>query len=113
MDLHNMLSAVKWVLLILLAGFIAQFGKRLADRLIEKRKKDKKTLSPPLSPDSHVRKGGENGAAATEGGFGESSPVQREGDLTDERADDVSKKTARVQLKKEKKAAKASEKLER
>lgn len=41
---------IKWVVTILVTGFIAQFGKRLADFLIKKfrARKEKQTALPPV-----------------------------------------------------------------
>jgi len=42
-------DVLKWVLLVLAAGFIGQFGKMLAQRLIERRRR-KKLQSDPVAP---------------------------------------------------------------
>lgn len=108
MDLASVETAVKWVLLVLLAGFIAQFGKRFADRLIEKRRKGKAGPSPPLAPESPPRHRDEERAAAGTNGFAGSPPHQEEQEAGGELAAKAAKKAAKTQLKKEKKEAKAS-----
>ncbi len=110
MDLASIETAVKWVLLVLLAGFIAQFGKRFADRLIEKRRKSKAGPSPPLAPEASLLHRDEEPAAAGKTGFAESPSLPREQEAAGERAEKTAKKAAKTQLKKEKKETKASEK---
>jgi len=41
-------NVLKWVLLVLAAGFIGQFGKSLALRLIEKRRRSRQPIDPSL-----------------------------------------------------------------
>jgi len=43
-------DVLKWILLVLAAGFIGQFGKTLALRIIERRKRAKREAEPPQEP---------------------------------------------------------------
>jgi len=43
-------NVLKWVLLVLVAGFVGQFGKALAMRLIERRKQSGADTEPPPRP---------------------------------------------------------------
>ena len=54
-----MWDVLKWVLLVLVAGFIGQFGKSFALRLIERKRRKKalsKSPSPSPSPDVEFEK---------------------------------------------------------
>ena len=44
-------DVLKWILLVLAAGFIGQFGKTLALRIIERRKRAKQETAPPQEPE--------------------------------------------------------------
>lgn len=50
-----MWNVLKWVLVVLVAGFIGQFGKSFALRLIEQRRKERRqteaSAAPQVSPD--------------------------------------------------------------
>jgi hypothetical protein len=41
MELADVSSVMKWVLLVLLAGFVGQFGKTLAQHILRKIRKEK------------------------------------------------------------------------
>jgi len=43
-------DVLKWVLLVLAAGFIGQFGKTLALRIIERRRRAKNSETPQQAP---------------------------------------------------------------
>ena len=110
MDLDSISTAVKWVLLILLAGFIAQFGKRFADRVIEKRRKNKTGFPPPLSLESSPS---DRDGEATLGGktsLAESPALPGDQAATGELAAKAAKKAAKTWFKQGKKEAKASAK---
>ena len=52
-------NVLKWVLLVLVAGFIGQFGKSFALRLIERRRRKRADLSPdepPIPPEVLIEK---------------------------------------------------------
>ena len=50
MDIASVWPVMKWVLLVLLAGFIAQFGKSMAQYLMKKTRKVPPTASPSIPP---------------------------------------------------------------
>jgi hypothetical protein len=114
MDLDSVGTAVKWVLLVLLAGFVAQFGKRFADRLIEKRKRDKAGFSPPRPSDAPPARGEREtvpaGQATSEPGLTDTRPVREdEGAATGKLAEKAAKKAAKAALKRQKKGAETPE----
>lgn len=47
MEIESIWPVMKWVLLVLIAGFIAQFGKAMAQFIMKKAAK-KKTVTPDL-----------------------------------------------------------------
>ena len=51
-------DVLKWVLLVLAAGFVGQFGKAFAMRLIERnrRRKSEPTPQAGLSPDAEIER---------------------------------------------------------
>lgn len=97
------LRVLKWVLIVLLAGFIGQFGKSFAKHLMEKVKTRKKGPSPQTEAAPSV--------AARE-------PVERKAVIQEPHPPAVSpeetakqeKKVAKALAKQKKKAAKALEK---
>jgi hypothetical protein len=50
MDIASVWSVMKWVLLVLLAGFVAQFGKSMAQYIMKKTRKVPPTASPAIPP---------------------------------------------------------------
>lgn len=44
MDASSVWSVLKWVLAVLAAGFVGQFGRVLAMRLIKQRRRNKESL---------------------------------------------------------------------
>ncbi|MGB2982988.1 MAG: hypothetical protein WBC63_03905 [Candidatus Bipolaricaulia bacterium] len=55
MNWESVWNVLKWVLVVLVAGFIGQFGKSFALRLIEQRRKERRqtkaSAAPQVSPD--------------------------------------------------------------
>lgn len=97
------LRIIKWILIVLLAGFIGQFGKSLAKHLMEKARLKRKVSFPettgtiPVRGGSHIEK-----VPDTQ----ESSPST----LSPEEKAKQEKKLAKTRVKQEKKEAKALEK---
>jgi hypothetical protein len=52
------MEALKWVLLVLAAGFIGQFGKRLADFLLARRRERRADEEGRRSDTAHLRASG-------------------------------------------------------
>ncbi len=46
MDASSVWSVLKWVLAVLAAGFVGQFGRVLAMRLIERRRRERSRFTP-------------------------------------------------------------------
>ncbi len=50
MDTDILLSVLKWTGVIIVTGFIAQFGKKFADFLIDRARKNKRTDASAVPP---------------------------------------------------------------
>jgi flagellar biosynthesis/type III secretory pathway M-ring protein FliF/YscJ len=94
------LRIIKWVLIVLLAGFIGQFGKSFAKYIMERtRRKKEAEMAAPAESD-----GAEASPPATSTGAGESGKAGEE---------ELSAELAQEEAKKKKKELKARAKLEK
>ena len=75
MEIDHVWLVMKWVLLVLLAGFIGQFGKSLAQQVLRKvrgekgapaESRDTPVVQPPAAPPDHVSAPEDHRAAALE-----------------------------------------------
>jgi hypothetical protein len=83
------LEVLKWVLIVLAAGFVGQFGKRLADHLIARSRRRRIVREQTQALESpKARAGLSDTTAATAG----------------RSADKAAKKSAKAQVKRDKKA---------
>ncbi len=89
---------IKWVLIILLAGFIGQFGKILADEIVTRsRSKEKEDSPPDISPASPPVNTGDNAPP---------EPAVKPPTLSDKASLKLEKKAAKARAKQMKKATK-------
>ena len=94
------LRIAKWVLIVLVAGFIGQFGKTLAKHLMEKARLKKKGLSPTVEETPSI-----TGRARIENTPGPQEPLPSA--ISPEERTKHDKKLAKAQVKQKKKEAKA------
>ncbi|MFH0915052.1 MAG: hypothetical protein V1912_01220 [bacterium] len=87
---------LKWVLIVLAAGFIAQFGKRLADHLVSRARHRSATTSspPPPSPTGEETRGNGSGQASSE--------PRSADDLHTKTVAKIAKKAAKAEVKRRK-----------
>ena len=98
------LRIIKWVLIVLLAGFIGQFGKTFAKHLMEKTRLKKKGAAPKL--EAEVPPSG--GKGETERGSGTPAPPPFA--ISPEEHAKQEKKLAKGLVKQKKKESKALKK---
>jgi len=100
------LRIAKWVLIVLLAGFIGQFGKSLAKHLMEKARLKKQVLSQ--SEETMHAPGGEHIKGSPTGV--KELPTDAGQDISQEDQTKQDKKLAKTLAKQRKKGAKALKK---
>lgn len=94
---------IKWVLIVLLAGFIGQFGKSLAKHLMEKARLKKKASSPKGGEAAPVARGDDTERATV-------LPAPHPPAISAEEKAKQDKKLAKTLAKQKKKEAKALKK---
>jgi hypothetical protein len=100
------LNILKWVLIVLAAGFVGQFGKRLADHFIRRaRDRRARTAAAPApgSAGDELRGRGAAGGErpATEGGRGRAGPAPSRSDA--KATAKMAKRAAKAEVKRSKK----------
>jgi hypothetical protein len=83
------LEVLKWVLIVLAAGFVGQFGKRLADHLIARSRRRRGASEQPRIPRAPRAKAGPSDITAAPVGSGAKA----------------AKKSVKAQVKRDKKAS--------
>ncbi len=87
------MEALKWILLVLAAGFIGQFGKRLADFLLARRRERRKNEQRSRIDTAPLQA---SGAAI--------APVDEPADAAAKAAAKTAKKAAKAEVKRAKKS---------
>ncbi len=106
--MDTVFEVLKWVLIVLIAGFIGQFGRTLSHYLMDyfKKRRQKETTTSPAKT---------NGVKGAPTGFQEISMVKKEGILHSKEEEEkhrskTEKKALKAQLKAKKKSEKSKEK---
>ncbi len=105
-------TILKWVITILITGFIAQFGKKFANYIIEKTSERKLKRQQGTVNSNQITEGGENSSAPASPAMEEKSVQQPSTEDEKERLK-AEKKIQKERTKQIKKMAKAEEKAEK